>query len=80
MKILLPLVVGGLVLVGFVGACLAAVLSPSDYIMSQLVTTSETTTQIQTTQIFAILVTETTTSAAPEYTTSSEALSEVIEE
>ena len=84
MKILLPLVVVGLVLAGFVSACLAAFLAPSsDYIMSQLVTTSETTTQIQTTQIFAILLTETTTLAAPEGTTSSEVLSdqdEVIEE
>lgn len=78
MKILLPVVVGGLILVGFVGACLAAVLSPSDYIMSQLVTTSETTTQTQTTQIYAIIVSETT--IAPEVTTTSEALSEVIEE
>lgn len=84
MKILLPLVVVGLVLSGFVAACLAAFLAPSsDYIMSQLVTTSETTTQIQTTQVFAILVTETTVSEAPEETTSSEALldpDEVIEE
>ena len=68
----------------FIAACLAAFLAPSsDYIMSQLVTTSQTTTQIQTTQVYAILVTETTTSAALEESTSSEALSdpdEVIEE
>lgn len=74
MKILVPLVVCGFVLVGFFAVCLSVFLAPSEsYILDNVVTTtttentttSLTTTEAATNYVYAIIVTE-TTEAAPE--------------
>ena len=63
MKVLVPLVLCGFILCGFFGVCLAVFLAPSDdYILSSLSgSETMTTTEAGTTQIYAILISETTT-------------------
>lgn len=63
MKIMLPIVLCGFIISGFFAVCLAVFLAPSDsYIMEQLSPAESTTTSVAaTTQVYAILITETTT-------------------
>lgn len=61
MKVLVPLVVCGFVLIGFFSVCLSVFLAPSQsYILDNL-SRSETTTSTaaSTTQIYAIIISET---------------------
>lgn len=68
MKTVVPLSVCFFCVVGFMAACLNAFLSPSGYIYDQLTTTTTTTTILSTsdatTYVYAILVSETTTTVA----------------
>lgn len=66
MKVLVPLVVCGFVLIGFFSVCLSVFLAPSDsYILDNL-SRSETTTSTaaSTTQIYAIIISETSSTTS----------------
>ena len=69
MKTFAPLCVCLFCVVGFMAACISAFLSPSGYVYDKLVTTTTTlttvtTSEAATTYVYAILVSETTTTVA----------------
>ena len=70
MKTIAPLSVCFFCVVGFMAACLNAFLSPSGYIYDKLTTltttttTTVTTSEAATTYVYAILVSESTTTVA----------------
>lgn len=68
MKIFAPLCVCLFCVVGFMAACISAFLSPSGFVYDKLVTTTTTSTTVTTSEattfVYAILVSETTTTVA----------------
>lgn len=81
MKLFLPVYLCILILVGFFAACVSVFLSPSDnYISDQIFPAESTTTSAAaSTQVYAILITDitTTSEAVPELSTT-QALSEEV--